>query len=124
MNITTKELLDSLWHCTDGHDCLAVAVKLLRECHAAGFITDAGVVRKVAGVLPITADGFIVGAEPVLFGPQGQPVIASGRDCAVSAEVRVYDGQRTREAWPWRDCFTEPQAARKAAAEAARDSDK
>ena len=39
----------------------AAAAKLLRECHAAGFITDSGEVRKVLGTLPLTRDGVIVG---------------------------------------------------------------
>lgn len=36
-------------------------VDILRECVASGFVTPDGVVRKVLGTLPVTADGCIIG---------------------------------------------------------------
>ena len=38
---------------------LIEAVRILRECKAAGFVTAEGEVRKVLGTLPLTADGCV-----------------------------------------------------------------
>ena len=41
------------------------------KCRAAGFIDDAGNVRKVLGVLPLTGDGCVVGSGAELFRTDG-----------------------------------------------------
>lgn len=41
------------------------------QCRAAGFIDDAGNVRKVLGVLPLTGDGCVVGSGAELFRTDG-----------------------------------------------------
>ena len=47
------------WSGDDG-GMVEEAARLLRECHAAGFITDSGEVRKLHGTCWVTKDGGIV----------------------------------------------------------------
>jgi len=61
----------------DGVEYGEKSVRLLQqqasECRAAGFIDDAGNVRKVLGTLPLTVDGAVVGNGSVVWGIAPHP---------------------------------------------------
>lgn len=74
----------------------AILAKIVRDCHRAGFVTDAGEVRKVLGTLPITADGAIAGHGGIVW-----PAFLTGPDDEGGkvqyAIIDSYDGGRLIE---------------------------
>ena len=88
------------------------AARLLRECCAAGFITDAGEVRKVLGTLPVTADGCIACQDSVIWHPTDGACYPVPDGLNVSA--KVYGGARLV---PTNECFKTREAAEAARGE-------
>lgn len=90
----------------------AAAAKLLRECHAAGFITDSGEVRKVLGTLPLTADGAIVTPDGFVWHDRPHGVIGW------RVLVMYSNGPHHREFDPeWSGCYSTREAAEAARGE-------
>ena len=85
------------------------AARLLRECHAAGFITDSGGVRRVLGTLPLTADGCIACQDSVIWHPTDGACYPVPDGLNVSA--KVYGGARLV---PTNECFKTREAAQTA----------
>jgi hypothetical protein len=85
---------------------LATAARILRECRAAGFITEDGEVRKVLGTLPVTADGYVACQDCVIWHPTDGACYPVPDGLNVSA--KVYGGARLV---PTNDCYSTREAA-------------
>jgi hypothetical protein len=95
---------------------VAEAARLLRECHAAGFISDDGEARKVLGTLPLTADGVMFSYGKVyVHGFQG------GVPCIFEYDAYTcWDGEEPYIGHLWGEKIPMCYSTREAAAEAAR----
>ncbi len=88
---------------------VCTAARLLRECLAAGFITDSGEVRKVLGTLSVTADECIIGdGDVTVYILRGDQVV---RTWTTATDPRLV-GRPLR-----RECYSTAEAAEAARGE-------
>jgi hypothetical protein len=102
----------------DAAQTIKEARDVIAACYAAGFLDDAGNVRKVLGTLPVTADGVIVCPGAVVWphpdvqvdGEEGGVVEYGIRDDAMGYEISGSE-------WEPSKCYASRESARAAAEE-------
>lgn len=96
------------------------AEAIVAECRAANFIDERGVVRKVLGGLPATADGFIVGANAYFYHPDvGEVECQYHCDSGMWAQPSDSTHPKYGLMFFVRDCYSSRESAESAAKELA-----